>query len=92
MLLQLLNELLEIKEIKKPWQYFGQREFSFMYRFVRTSNNTSNKLTSQIRRFADDLDLPAYVVARVIIYGEKFSEFSIEWNRELYKNLFKQSI
>lgn len=78
MLLQLLNELLEIKDIKNPWQYFGQREFGFMYRFVRTSNNTSNKQTSQIRRFANDLDLPAYVVARVIIYGEKFSELSIE--------------
>lgn len=48
-----------------------------MYRFVRTSNFTANKSISNIRRFADNLGLPTYVVARLILYGEKFPDILV---------------
>lgn len=77
MVKKMLYDLIAIKEINNPWQYFGSKEMHFMYSFVRTSRNTSCKLISQIRRFANNLNLPPYVVARVILINEKFSDILI---------------
>ena len=77
LLMKLLDEMIIIKGIKHPYYHYGKTEYEFMYRFVRTSNFTANKSISNIRRFAENLGLPAYVVARLILYGEKFPDIFI---------------